>query len=283
VRAYLPSYEMKSAKSLEDALNVLSEAPGVWRPFAGGTDLMVLFEAGKLAHKKFISIWGIPELSLIQVYPDRIELGALTTYSQLQKNEVMQKEFPNLTRSSFETGSIAIQNRGTLGGNIANASPAADSSPGLLAYDAIIELISKSGKRQIPYREFHLAYKKTQLRPDELVSKILLPRVSEKKFHYFRKVGTRKAQAISKICISGVATRDHGIKVGFGSVGPVPILLELENKKSNQSDQQWLDAGIESLKKLITPIDDIRSTAAYRLNVSANLLSDFLKLASREF
>jgi CO/xanthine dehydrogenase FAD-binding subunit len=282
MRAYLPSYEMKTVQSLGELLALLSASPGEWRPFAGGTDLMVLFEAGKLTHKKFVSIWGIPELKKTHVETDRIELGALTTYSQLQKNEIIQKEFPILVQSSGETGAIAIQNRGTLGGNIANASPAADSSPGLLAYDAVIELVSQSGSRQVPYRDFHLGYKKTALKSDELVSKIILPRNSDRKFHYFRKVGTRKAQAISKTCISGVAIRGKGFRVGFGSVGPVPILLVLEPKKPNQSDQQWLTEVEAELKKKITPIDDIRSTGEYRLRVSTNLLTDFLKTASRE-
>lgn len=273
MRAYLPSYEMKAARSLSEALELLSERPGEWRPFAGGTDLMVLFECGKLSHKKFVSIWGISELKGIHVRPDRIELGALTTYSELQKNELMQKEFPNLVQSSSETGAIAIQNRGTLGGNIANASPAADSSPALLAYEARVEIVSRAGKREVPYKDFHLGYKKTALNPGDLVSKIILPRVIGERFHYFKKVGTRKAQAISKICIAGASTPEGALLAGFGSVGPIPIYLEV-------SKGQSIAVAQEALRKKITPIDDIRSTADYRMQVSLNLLADFMESAS---
>jgi CO/xanthine dehydrogenase FAD-binding subunit len=264
---------MKVARSLSEALTLISEKPGEWRPLAGGTDLMVLFEAGKLAHKKFVSIWGIPELKGTVVHPDRIELGALTTYSEIQNNEVMRKEFPNLVQSSSETGAIAIQNRGTIGGNIANASPAADSSPGFLVYEAKVEVVSQQGTRQIAYRDFHLGYKKTALRADELVSKIILPRVIGERFHFFRKVGTRKAQAISKICIAGVSGPKGVLSAAFGSVGPVPVLVELKSGMSIEEAQT-------ALKKKIAPIDDIRSTADYRLQVSLNLLADFLRATS---
>lgn len=274
MRAHLPSYEMRNARSLNEAFALLEKNPGEWRPFAGGTDLMVLFECGKLSHKKFVSIWGIPELKGIAVHPDRVELGALTTFTELQKNDVIQKEFPNLVQSSAETGAIAIQNRGTIGGNIANASPAADSSPCLISYEAHVEIASSKGKRVVPYADFHLAYKKTALQPGELVSKVILPRVLGERFHYFRKVGTRKAQAISKICIAGVTGPSGALRAGFGSVGPVPVLLEIPKGQSVKDAQA-------ALRKKISPIDDIRSTADYRLQVSLNLLADFLQSAPK--
>jgi CO/xanthine dehydrogenase FAD-binding subunit len=294
VRAYLPSYEMKVAKTLAEALTLLEAgagngdgSDGGWSPFAGGTDLMVLFEAGRLSHKKFVSIFGIPELKGVMVHPDRVEIGAAATYSEIQKNQVIRKEFPNLIRSSAETGAIAIQNRGTLGGNIANASPAADSSPCLLVYGAVVELVSWSpspssagpddkgiSRRTVHYRDFHLGYKKTALRPGELISKVILPRTREERFHFFRKVGTRKAQAISKICVAGVKESSGRLSLGFGSVGPVPILIEIP-KGASLSECESL------LRNKITPIDDIRSTAIYRLQVSLNLLADFLKEAEK--
>lgn len=274
MRAYLPSYEMKVAKSLPEALACLSEKAGEWRPFAGGTDLMVLFESGKLQHRKWISIWDLQELRGIAIHPDRVEIGALTTYSEIQGNELLRREFPNLVQSSAETGAIAIQNRGTLGGNIANASPAADSSPGLLVYEAHVELSSETGIRQVAYADFHQAYKKTALRADELISKVILPRVLGERFHYFRKVGTRKAQAISKVCIAGVTGPAGVLRAGFGSVGPVPILLEIPKGRSVQEAQAHL-------RTKISPIDDIRSSRDYRLQVALNLLADFMASAPR--
>lgn len=274
MRAHLPSYEMKVARTLTEALELLAEKAGEWRPFAGGTDLMVLFESGKLAHKKFVSIWGLTELQGITVYPDRVELGALVTYSQLQSEPVLQIEFPNLVHSSSETGAIAIQNRGTLGGNIANASPAADASPSLLAYEAEIELVSKRGVRRLKYSGFHQGYKKTALAQDELISRLILPRVKTKRTHYFRKVGTRKAQAISKLCVAGVREENGQLRTGWGSVGAVPLLFDLPGGMS-------IAQARDELARRIAPIDDIRSTREYRLEVSLNLLEDLMKETSR--
>src|SRR5712691_1630170 len=202
MRGYVPGYELIAAKSLEHALSLAGEE---WRPFAGGTDLMVLLEAGKLPHKKFVSIWGLPELKGIEVGHEAVTLGALTTYTEVQRHPILRAEFPLLAQAASETGGIATQNRGTLGGNIVNASPAADTPPALLVYDAELELVSASGSRWVPYRTFHSGYKQMVLRTDELVARIRLPRRSERWVQYYRKVGTRKAQAISKVCFAAAA------------------------------------------------------------------------------
>src|SRR5436305_10896178 len=188
MRAYLPEYELKPAANLAEALTLLSDEPGIWKPFAGGTDLMVLFEAGKLAHRKFVNIWNLAELRGIEVTPEQVTVGALTTYTEVQANEILQQEFPMLCRAASETGGLAIQNRGTIGGNIANASPAGDSPPALLVYDAQLELVSASGRRIIPYNGFHTGYKQMLMRADELIKSIRLPRVATPRRHYYRKV-----------------------------------------------------------------------------------------------
>src|SRR5438067_11856688 len=149
MRAYVPAYELILPATLNEALDVLARDSGAWKPFAGGTDLMVLLEAGKLPHKNYVNIWNLNELRGIEISDDTLTLGALTTYTEVQNHAVLQKEFPMLCQAAKETGGIAIQNRGTLGGNIVNASPAADSPPALLAYDAGLELISKPGVRII--------------------------------------------------------------------------------------------------------------------------------------
>src|SRR2546425_5941299 len=190
MRAFVPNYQLVTPKTLGEALSVLAGEPGVWQPFAGGTDLMVLFESGKLPHKNYLNIWNLTELRGIEVSNEHVTLGALTTYTEVQANAILREEFPMLCQAASETGGLAIQNRGTLGGNIANASPAADSPPALLAYDAEVELISKAGVRRIPYSRFHSGYKQMDLRTDELLRAIRLPRMSDR-FHYYRKVGTR--------------------------------------------------------------------------------------------
>src|SRR5687768_9194605 len=190
MRAYVPNYQLTTPRSLNDVLSLLATEPGVWKLFAGGTDLMVLLEAGKLPHRNYINIWHLAELRGIEINDAHITLGALTTYTDVQAHEVLRKEFPMLCQAASETGGLAIQNRGTLGGNIVNASPAADSLPALLVYDAELELISTAGSRWVPYHDFHTGYKEMIIRADELLARIRLPRTKAPLTHFYRKVGT---------------------------------------------------------------------------------------------
>ena len=286
MRAYLPSYEWISATHLQEALGVLANEPGVWRPFAGGTDLMVLLEAGKLPHKNYLNIGNLKELRGIEVTDEHVTLGALTTYSEVQQEKVLQQEFPMLCQAASETGGLAIQNRGTLGGNILNASPAADSPPALLAYDAELELISLKGARWVPYHGFHIGYKEMIIRPDELLTRIRLPRRADEVQHYYRKVGTRKAQAISKVCFAATAhLRDEKIqdlRIALGSIAPVPLrCVKTEDAlRGSEHKQTAIDRARAVLSDEIVPIDDIRSTSNYRHQVSLNLLENFLQRLS---
>jgi CO/xanthine dehydrogenase FAD-binding subunit len=282
MRAYIPNYELKTPASLNGALQLLAAEPGVWQPFAGGTDLMVLLEAGKLAHQRFISLWHLPELRGVEITDEAVTLGALTTYTQAQAQTVLHAEFPLLCAAASLTGSIAIQNRGTLGGNIANASPAADSLPALLVYEAELELVSAQGARWVPYRDFHTGYKTTVLRADELIKAIRLPRTTAGWQQYARKVGTRKAQAIAKVCFAGLAQVEGGllkdVRLAFGSVAPVPLrLVQTEAVLRGQAlSASMIETARQALAAELKPIDDVRSTAGYRARVAANLLEEFL-------
>ena len=281
MRAYLPSYQMVTPQNLLDALELFGSEPGVWRPFAGGTDLMVLLEAGKLAHRNYLNIWHLKELRGIEVANAQVTIGALTTYTEIQSHAVLRAEFPMLCQAASETGGLAIQNRGTLGGNIANASPAADSPPALLVYDAELELVSTSGSRRVPYHGFHTGYKQVNIQPQELLARIRLPRSTKNLTQYYRKVGTRKAQAISKVCFAATAnTKDErlaDIRIALGSVAPIPIrCVRTEAALRGQRIDQLPELGKAALTREIVPIDDIRSTRRYRLKVSLNLLEDFL-------
>ncbi len=272
MRAHIPSYEMVAPKTLEEAVTRLAEGRGEWRIFAGGTDLMVLLEAGKLTHRRFLSVWRVQELRGITFAPQFVTLGSLTTYTDVLRHEMLRREFPLLAAAAAETGGVATQNRGTLGGNIVNASPAADSPPALLVYDAEVELTSARGSRWLPLREFHTGYKTTQLRADELLARIRLPRETAGFKPYYRKVGTRKAQAISKVCFAGLRNRATGeARIALGSVAPVPLRC----LKTEAVVRQGGDAAA-ALAREIAPIDDMRSTAAYRLRVAQNLLKEFL-------
>ena len=282
MRGSVPNYELRTPGSLADALVLLKTEPGVWKPFAGGTDLMVLLEAGRLDHRNYVDIWALNELRGIEVTDAHVTLGSLTTYTEVQANAILQSEFPMLCQAASETGGLAIQNRGTLGGNIVNASPAADSPPAFLAYDAEIELVSSDGSRWLPYNGFHTGYKQMHIAPDELLSRIRLPRNTRGASHYYRKVGTRKAQAISKVCLAALARIDQGciedVRIAVGSVAPIVVrCIETENMlRGRACGAETTLAACASLSREISPIDDIRSTAKYRLQIAKNLLTDFL-------
>ena len=282
MRACVPDYKLTTPASLTDALTLLKSEPGVWKPFAGGTDLMVLLEAGKLDHRNYINIWNLSELRGIDVDDAHVTLGALTTYTDVQSNPILRREFPMLCQAASETGGLAIQNRGTLGGNIINASPAADSPPALLAYEAEIELVSTNGSRWLPYQGFHTGYKQMHMAPDELLARIRLPRNTKGLTHYYRKVGTRKAQAISKVCFAAVGNtigqRINEMRIVVGSVAPIVVRCVQTEKalRGQMLNEELIRSACVTLSHEISPIDDIRSTANYRLQVAKNLLADFL-------
>ncbi|HEX5888845.1 MAG TPA: xanthine dehydrogenase family protein subunit M [Pyrinomonadaceae bacterium] len=282
MRAYIPNYQLTTPRSLADVLSLLANEPGVWKPFAGGTDLMVLLEAGKLEHHNYVNLWHLAELRGIDTSGAHVTLGALTTYTDVQAHPVLRNEFPMLCRAASETGGLAIQNRGTLGGNIVNASPAADSPPALLAYDAELELVSSQGSRWLPYQDFHTGYKQMRIRPDELLARIRLPRNTAGATHYYRKVGTRKAQAISKVCFAAIGRTNNGhvddVRLALGSVAPIVVrCVQTEAAiKGQKPDDATVKSAKASLLREISPIDDLRSTASYRLQVASNLLADFV-------
>ena len=279
----LDRYELVTPRTLSEALEELAAFPGS-RPLAGGTDLMVALEAGTLAAGRYVSLLGCPELRGIDVTSDGVSLGALTTYTEIRRSRVLQSDYPMLIAAASETGGVATQNRGTVGGNIANASPAADTPPALLAYDASLELMSSEGTRMVPYVHFHRGYKKTDLQPGELIARIHLPRrsLSRASRDYYRKVGTRRAQAISKVCFAGTirleGDRVQDVRIALGSVAPTAVRATRAEAalQGNALTPAALAAAEEALVSEIAPIDDIRSTALYRARVACNLLREFL-------
>jgi CO/xanthine dehydrogenase FAD-binding subunit len=289
-------YALTAPATLSDALTLLASDPGRHTPIAGGTELMVAFAAGRLQQTSLLSIHHLTELRFIHITPEAIHLGANTTFTDIRRNPTIAADLPLLIQSASWTGSIANQNRATLGGNICNASPAADTPPALLVYNATVTLISSSAAageiatRQIPYADFHLGYKRTALHPHELLHTITIPRAFAHHRQTIRKVGTRNAQAISKTALAAIAlmsaTNPHHIeqiRLAAASLADRPIrLLATERALTNQSlAPEHLDATLRLARAALAseshPIDDIRSTARYRSAVAANLLEDFLR------
>jgi len=270
VRGDAAAHSLARPRDLVDALGRLAVDPEL-RPIAGGTDLMVVFGAGKLAWKKLLDLWPLDELRGIEVTPAHFTLGALTTYTDVQTHEVLAHELPMLAAASAETGGWAIQNRGTLGGNIANASPAADSCPPLLAYGAELELCSIRGARWIDYAAFHTGYKTTRREADELITRIRIPR-RHRRTQLFRKVGPRRAQAISKVSFAACAD-ESGIHIALGGVAPTVVRCPKTEAALVARDP---DAALAAFAGEIAPIDDVRSSARYRRHVGENLLGAFI-------
>lgn len=273
MRSDLRDFELVPASSVSEACGRVEAG---YRPLAGGTDVMVLLSSGKLQPRRWVDLGALDELRGITVRDDAIVLGALTTYTEVRAHPVASVELPMLAQAARETGGIAIQNRGTLGGNIANASPAADSPPALLAYGADLELVSRTGSRRVPYADFHVAYKRTLLEPGELVARVVVPRAS--RLHFYRKVGPRRAQAISKVCFAGCVERRGdvvtAVRIALGGVAPIPLRVpSVEQALMARAPREAVHA---ALSASIAPIDDVRSSLRYRRRVTANLLDEFL-------
>jgi len=286
MRSDIAQYDLVAPNSLDAVLQILADSPDHYTPIAGGTELMVALGAGRLQSKKFVSLWNLEELRFIEVTPDAIIIGAGSTFTDIRKHRVIADEFSILAQAASWTGSIANQNRGTLGGNIVNASPAADSPPALLAYDAEITLISTRGARTLPYRDFHLAYKETALEPDELLHSTTILRNYKSYKSYIRKVGPRNAQAISKVAIAALARTKKGliedIRIGAASLREYPARLTATERSltGKAIDPDSIAAARAAILKEARPIDDIRSSAKYRATVAANLLEEFLHTLS---
>jgi len=238
-------------------------------PIAGATDLYVALNFGTLKPRLLVDIWGIDDMRGISVSGETLVIGALSTYTDAIKSSEVAKRLPMLADAARLVGGPQIQNRGTIGGNIANASPAGDSLPVFAVVDAVVILKNVDSERRVPFQDFYTGYRTSVMRPDELIVAVEVPPVDGKQ--WFRKVGTRAAQAISKIVVAGV--RGSTTRVAYGSVAPTVVRArETERVLSNGGS---IDDAAAMLEREITPIDDLRSTADYRRRVSVNLLRRF--------
>ncbi|MGA7341259.1 MAG: FAD binding domain-containing protein [Terracidiphilus sp.] len=282
MRGNAEAHELIAPGRLDAVLNLMAAEPGAWTPIAGGTELMVAHAAGRLRAPKLVSLWGIPELRFIGEAGKNIVIGAGATFIDLRKSALVAGELPLLAKAASWIGSIANQSRATIGGNLVNGSPAADSSPALLAYDAEIEMVSARGRRRIPYSEFHLGYKRNVLAADELLLAVHIPRRFAHHRQYLRKVGTRRAMAIAKVALGATALVDGAkileIRLAAASLAPFPArLYRTEDAVLGRPiAKETMRAARNAILAEALPIDDIRSTAEYRRQVAANLLEEFL-------
>jgi xanthine dehydrogenase small subunit len=259
--------ETRKARSLDEALSILASEPRM--PIAGATDVYVGLNFGTLHEKKYVDIWACDELKAIAVRGDALSIGALATYTDMIRSPDVRDRVPMLVDASKLVGGPQIQNRGTIGGNVANASPAGDTLPVLAAMGAVVVLRSAQGERRVNFNQFYTGYRASVRKPDELIVAIEIPPLAGKQ--WFRKVGTRAAQAISKIVIAAI--RAPVPKIALGSVAAT--VVRLPKTEEALAGDRSIDEAIAVLQTEIKPIDDVRSTAEYRLRVASNLVRQF--------
>lgn len=275
----------ESPSSLEQAYELLRDDDGApWRPLAGGTDLMVQI-TGEIGEppERILDIWGIDELRGIQVEDDALVIGALTTYTAIRRSDHVARVAPVLAEAAATIGAAQIQNRGTLGGNVVNASPAGDTLPVLLALDAEFVLGSSGGERTVPAGQFWTGYRETARRDDELLIRVRFP-LPDGRQARFRKVGTRRAQAISKV-VMALAWRPEGnggwtdVRLALGSIAATPVRLHATEAalEGRPPSRETADAAAATLINEIQPIDDVRSTADYRRAVAGRVLHRLIR------
>ncbi len=268
MRTAVSTLELREPASLDDALRMLrDEGPLV--PIAGCTDVFVALHFGTLAPRRYLDLWGLDELRGITLRDGVLRLGALTTYTEVIGSEVVRELLPILAAAAREVGGRQIQNRGTIAGNVANASPAGDTLPVLAVAEAVVVLRSAEGERRVPFGELYTGYRRTVLRPDELIVAVEVLPVEGGQ--WFRKVGTRAAQAISKIVMAAV--RGPRPRIALGSVAAT--VVRLPRTEAVLAGGGGLQEAQRALLEEIHPIDDVRSTAEYRRRVAANLLAQW--------
>lgn len=269
--------------TIAEALSLRAAHPEAWL-LAGGTDIMVYLEAHAIDPPGFIDLWQVADLRGVDAQADHVRIGACTDYTAIIDDPDCQTHLPTLVEAARTVGARQIQNRGTLGGNIANASPAGDTMPVLLALDAVLELQSKArGLREVPLADFYTGYKRTLMAPDELIAFVRIPKPHAADRLHFRKVGTRMAQSISKVVLGGRLRIEGGAiseaRLGWGSVAATPLRsAAAEAALSGQTlSEKTIAAAVAALDGDIAPIDDVRSTADYRMSVARRILRSWLR------
>jgi CO/xanthine dehydrogenase FAD-binding subunit len=273
-----------SPRDLASAYAILAAAPpdAPARPIAGGTDLMVALTGDLGAPPaSVIDLWAIDALRGVAIDGGALVLGALTTYTDIRRSALCLEHVPALVEAAATIGAAQIQNRGTLGGNIANASPAGDTLPVLLAADASFVLGSERGEREVWATDFWTGYRRTALAPDELLLRIRIPLAPDLAMT-FRKVGTRRAQSISKVVLAVAWRASPGeprapwtdVRVALGSVAATPVRAAATEAalEGRPPTPETADLAAETLAGELSPIDDVRSTAGYRRLVAARLI-----------
>jgi CO/xanthine dehydrogenase FAD-binding subunit len=287
MRAALSTLEVIRPRTLKAALTAMAAKDGARPlPMAGCTDVFVNLNAGALENRRFLDLLPLASLRGIRVTRGRTMIGALTTFTAIRAHRVLARRHADLVAAAAEIGAVQNQNRATLGGNIANASPAGDSLPVLLAADALVHVRSLRGARAIPFEQLHTGYRQLATSSDELIMSVELPAPPRGRVPFFRKVGTRRAQSISKVVFAGSLVLGPGkrvthVRLAWGSMAPVPVRARAAEARllGERLTLAAAHAAADVLGEQLVPIDDIRSEREYRMAVARNVLMQFLRAA----
>jgi xanthine dehydrogenase FAD-binding subunit len=272
--------EMISPTSILECLSYLANTEREVRLIAGGTDAVVQMKEGKGRPEVLVNIKQLQELRYIREEEDGIHIGPLTTHADIAKSDLLKEKVTALTEASKEVGATQIRNMGTLGGNIATASPAGDTITALYVFDAEIELQSLTGKRRVNVADFFFGPRRTALNKDEMISDIVLKPQQPNEISIFQKLGPRRAQAISivnvavKLTMGSESRECLGGKIAFGSVGPT--IVRAKKCEGALTCERLTDDIISSIGKIawkeVAPISDIRASAEYRRDMAGAIL-----------
>ncbi|HET9624867.1 MAG TPA: FAD binding domain-containing protein [Kofleriaceae bacterium] len=274
-----PVPEYVRPRDLAEALDARAAHPA-WMVLAGGTDLMVNANH-RAVPTGILDLWRFAPIGFVRVTDSAITIGAGTTWREVEGHPAIQRRLAPLAAAAREIGALQIQARGTLGGNVGTSSPVGDSLPVLLALDAELEVASVRGERRVAYRDWCTGYRKTQLAADELILAAHIPVPGAATRTAWRKIGTRRAQSISKVMGAAAITLDAGVvtgaRVALGAVAERPVRIAAVEAavRGLPLGPQAADAARAALRTAIQPIDDVRSTAAYRREVAENLVARF--------
>lgn len=274
MRAAISTMEVVVPRSVADAVKRLGEAARAGEPLvplAGCTDVLVALNFGTLPGRRYLDLWKLEDLRRIEEKRGLLSIGALATYTDLIRSRLVARWLPMLSQAAREIGGTQIQNRGTIGGNVANGSPAGDTLPVLLAAGATVVLRGTDGMRRVPFGEFYSGYRRSVRRDDELIVALEIPPVEGTQF--FRKVGTRAANAISKVVMAAVKPPRGAPRIALGSVAPT--VIRVPRAEAALAQGASIVEAQRVLENEIQPIDDLRSTADYRRKVAAHLLAQF--------
>ena len=272
-------------QQIEEAMEILSKHGKEIKIIAGGTDLLIQYYDRLYEINGWLDLKNILELKKIKINKNQMIIGAMVTHAQLEKSEDIKKYFPILGKAAADIGSPQIRNRGTIGGNIVNASPAGDLLAPLMAYKSRFKLLSVQKEALISAEEFFIGPKKTIMEPDQLLTRIILPLPFERTYDCWIKIGKRKALIVATITLALVVEMAEDnktvkdVRTCLGSVAPTPIEIKEIRKKmvgKNFDQLDFAELG-QIVEDKISPIDDIRGTREYRKDVAKNIMINALE------